>query len=47
MAPEGRRQGERSWRDPIAEDAREAIEFADKAQRTWETVPAIERGSRE
>ncbi|HET9520669.1 MAG TPA: aldehyde dehydrogenase [Candidatus Limnocylindrales bacterium] len=29
--------------DSSAEDAREAIEFADKAQRTWETVPAIER----
>ena len=29
--------------DSSVEDAREAIEFADKAQRTWEAVPAIER----
>ncbi len=29
--------------DSSAEDAREAIELAEKAQRTWENVPAIER----
>ena len=29
--------------DSSAEDAREAIELAEKAQRTWEQVPAIER----
>jgi lactaldehyde dehydrogenase/glycolaldehyde dehydrogenase len=31
--------------DSSAQDAREAIEFADKAQRTWETVPAKERAA--